>query len=63
MSEVIIKNKGGRPRKDHRVHGIRCSDAEFLAIKDFLKKYREKKLTEADRIKKLEGAGQKKLKF
>jgi hypothetical protein len=55
--------KRGRPRNDNKLHGIRCNEEEFLAIKDFLKKYRAKKLSEADRIKKLEAAGQKTLKF
>ena len=63
MSETQIKNKGGRPRGNNKVHSIRCSDAEYIYIKDCLKRYREKNLTEADRIKKLEIAGQKKLEF
>lgn len=57
------KKGRGRPRNDHKLHGIRCSDVEFEAIKEFLKRYRDKKLSEADRIKKLEAAGQKTLKF
>jgi len=55
--------KRGRPRNDNKLHGIRCNEEEFLAIKDFLKKYRTKKLSETERIKKLEAAGQKTLKF
>ena len=63
MTETQITNKGGRPRGNNKVHSIRCSDAEYIYLKECLKRYREKNLTEADRIKALESAGQKKLKF
>ena len=63
MTETQIKNKGGRPRGNNKVHSIRCSDVEYIYLKECLKRYREKNQTEADRIKALESAGQKKLKF
>ena len=59
MSEV----KRGRPKGINKVYSIRCSDEEYVYIKECLKRYRDKKLSEADRIKKLEAAGQKTLKF
>ena len=40
----IKKNKGGRPKGNNRVHGIRCSDAEYIYLKECLKRYREKKV-------------------
>lgn len=63
MGELQVKNKGGRPKGNNKVHSIRCSDEEYLILKEYLKKHREKQLSEADRIKKLEAAGQKTLKF
>ena len=63
MNEKIIKNKVGRPKGNNKVYSIRCSDAEYSYLKEGLKRYREKKLSEADRIKALEAKGQKKLKF
>ena len=63
MTETIIKNKGGRPKGNHKVHSIRCSDAEYIYLKECLKRYREKNLTEAERIKALEAKGQRKLKL
>lgn len=63
MTENDEKRGRGRPQKDHKVRSIRCSDEEYIYIKECLKRYRDKKLSEADRIKKLEAAGQKTLKF
>lgn len=63
MTENDEKRGRGRPQKDHKVRSIRCSDEEYCYIKECLKRYREKKLSEADKIKALEAAGQKKLKF
>ena len=63
MTETIIKNKGGRPKGNNKVHSIRCSDAEYIYLKECLKRYREKNLTEAERIKALEAKGQRKLKL
>ena len=57
------KRGRGRPKNDHRVRSVRCSDAEYLYLKECLKRYRDQKLSEADRIKKMEAAGQKTLKF
>ena len=63
MTETQITNKGGRPRGNNKVHSIRCSDAEYIYLKECLKRYREKNLTEAERIKALEAKGQRKLKL
>ena len=63
MTENDEKRGRGRPQKDHKVRSIRCSDEEYIYIKECLKRYRDKKLSEADRIKKLEAAGQKPLKY
>ena len=59
----LDKKKRGRPRNDNKVHSIRCSDVEYLYLKECLKRYRERNQSEAKRIKALESAGQKKLKF
>ena len=57
------KRGRGRPKNDHRVRSVRCSDVEYLYLKECLKRYRERNQSEAKRIKALESAGQKKLKF
>lgn len=59
----IAKKKRGRPRNNNKVHSIRCSDEEYMLLKEYLKRHREKQVTETEKIKKLEAIGQKKLKF
>lgn len=59
----IVKKKRGRPRNNNKVHSIRCSDEEYMLLKEYLKRHREKQVTETEKIKKLEAIGQKKLKF
>lgn len=62
MTEIAEK-KRGRPRNNNKVHSIRCSDEEYMLLKEYLKRHREKQVTETEKIKKLEAIGQKKLKF
>lgn len=57
------KRGRGRPRNDHEVHSLRCSDAEFEELKEYLRKLRTKRKSEIEKIKKLEKQGQQKLKF
>lgn len=59
----IAKKKRGRPRNNNKVHSIRCSDEEYMLLKEYLKRHREKQVTETEKIKKLESIGQKKLNF
>lgn len=54
--------KRGRPRNNHKVHSIRCSDEEFEQIKVYLKQLR-KGQTQVAAIAELEAKGQQKLKF
>lgn len=57
------KPKRGRPKNGHTVHSIRCSDEEYQLIKNYLKKLRESRKTEAEIMQDLEKQGQRKLKF
>ena len=55
--------KRGRPTNGHTVHSIRCSDEEYQLIKNYLRKLRENRKTEAEIMQDLEKQGQRKLKF
>lgn len=57
------KPKRGRPKNVHTVHSIRCSDEEYQLIKNYLRKLRENRKTEAEIMQDLEKQGQRKLKF
>jgi hypothetical protein len=57
------KPKRGRPKNGHTVHSIRCSDEEYQLIKNYLRKLRENRKTEAEIMQDLEKQGQRKLKF
>ena len=57
------KPKRGRPKNGHMVHSIRCSDEEYQLIKNYLRKLRENRKTEAEIMQDLEKQGQRKLKF
>ena len=57
------KPKRGRPKNGHTVHSIRCSDEEYQLIKNYLRKLRENRKTEAEIMQDLEKQGQSKLKF
>lgn len=57
------KPKRGRPKNGHTVHSIRCSDEEYQLIKNYLRKLRENRKTEAEIMQNLEKQGQRKLKF
>ena len=57
------KPRRGRPKNGHTVHSIRCSDEEYQLIKNYLRKLRENRKTEAEIMQDLEKQGQRKLKF
>ena len=57
------KPKRGRPKNGHTVHSIRCSVEEYQLIKNYLRKLRENRKTEAEIMQDLEKQGQRKLKF
>lgn len=57
------KPKRGRPKNGHTVNSIRCSDEEYQLIKNYLRKLRENRKTEAEIMQDLEKQGQRKLKF
>ena len=57
------KPKRGRPKNGHTVHSIRCSDEEYQLIKNYLRKLRENRKTEAEIMQDLVKQGQRKLKF
>ena len=57
------KPKRGRPKNGHTVHSIRCSDEEYQLIKNYLRKLRENRKTEAEIMQDLEKQWQRKLKF
>ena len=55
------KPKRGRPKNGHTVHSIRRSDEEYQLIKNYLRKLRENRKTEAEIMQDLEKQGQRKL--